>query len=78
MKIETKYNIGDTVYIPEYYEEYFPSKPLQIDSILIQASTSNYIVKYILNGSGYDIEVNQEQNIFKTYNECDEWCNKHN
>ena len=78
MKIETKYNIGDTVYIPEYNEEYFPSKPLQIDSILMKASTSNYIVKYILNGNGYDIEVNQEQNIFKTYNECDEWCNKHN
>ena len=73
MKIETKYNIGDTIYIPEYYEEYFPSKPLQIDSILI---TSNYIVKYILNSSGY--MALEEQNIFKTYNECNEWCNKHN
>lgn len=78
MKIETKYNIGDTVYVPEYYEEYFPSKPLQIDSILVQAYPSKHIIKYILNGNRYEVEVSQEQNIFKTYNECNEWCNEHN
>ena len=36
INIKTKYNIKDIVYIPERYEEFFPSKPLTIISISIK------------------------------------------
>lgn len=77
INIETKYNIGDTVYIAEHYDEFFPSKPLEVIGILIKISPIATLVEYKLQDNGYD-EIVIEPYIFATYEECVKWCDNHN
>ena len=72
--IITKYDIGDTVYIAEFYEGYMPSRELTVVSIDISVSTSKTKVIYNLNDGenykGYYLE----EALFATCEECTKWC----
>lgn len=76
--LETKFNIGDQVYLAETYREYW-------------ANSKSYTVvgiKYYINEHTsktlYNIEQGElkdsvsETLLFATYDECVQWCKEHN
>lgn len=77
INIKTKYNIGDTVYIPEFYEEFLPSKPFKVTGVLINISTDITSIQYQLQSSVYEETVAEPQ-VFSTYEECTKWCDNRN
>lgn len=79
INIKTKYNIGDIVYIPEHYEEFFPSKPLTIISISVKVLPDVIYTEYEVCGGEFEYcEKASEDCIFLTYEECTKWCDNHN
>ena len=77
INIETKYKIGDTVYIAEKYEDYFPSKPLTVLSILVTILPDATLIEYGLGKDGYCDKI-PENRILPTYEECIKWCQENN
>lgn len=77
IKIDTKFNIGDVVYTPEFYDVYFASKtPHTITDIFVKAShNQNVAVTYrIIQGQLTDVV--SEKFLFATYEECRQWCDE--
>ena len=77
LNINTKYNIGDTVYVPDLYEVYIAnSTPYTIIDILIQvARNHNITIRYrVMQAELTDLV--SEHFIFSTYEECTKWCEK--
>jgi hypothetical protein len=76
--IITKYDLGDYVYIAEFYDEYIPSKELTVATIEFSVSANKTKVVYYLNdGDDYKGYYSEEM-LFATCAECTEWCDKHN
>lgn len=76
--IITRYDIGDTVFIAEFYDEYMVSKVLTVVTIEISVSANKTKVVYYLNdGSDYK-GYYFEDALFATYEECTKWCEEHN
>ena len=76
--ISTKYNIGDKVYITEFYDEYVPSGELTIVTIEIGISANKTKVIYYLNKGDEFQSYYSEDSLFATYEECTKWCEEHN
>lgn len=78
LSIETKFNIGDTVYIAECYEDWFAcKKPFIISDILISANSQTTHVLYEGQQDGLKSRVPEDW-VFGTYEECIKWCDEHN
>ena len=78
LSIETKFNIGDTVYIAECYEDWFAYKESCIISdISISANSQTTHVLYEVQQDGFTDRVPADW-IFSTYDECKKWCDEHN
>ena len=78
LSIETKFNIGDTVYIAECYEDWFAYKESCIISdISISANSQTTHVLYEVQQDGFT-DLVPEDWIFSTYDECKKWCDEHN
>lgn len=76
--ITTKYDLGDSVYIAELYDEYMPSKELTVTTIEFSISTNKTKVVYYLNeGDGYKGYYSEDA-LFATCADCTEWCEKQN
>lgn len=76
--IETKFNIGDAVYVAEFWEvDYANPDPYII--VGISAHINEHAIKIT-----YRVEQNEvisnvsEDFLFATYEECTKWCEKHN
>lgn len=79
LNISTKYNIGDTVYIPDFYHSYWANPtPYIITDIFIQvARNHNITIRYrVMQAELTDLVF--ENFIFATYEECTKWCEKQN
>ena len=76
--IETKYDIGDKVYIAECYNgEFYPSKPLIINTVYTE--TTKYDTRVYYQGSYYGEKLRRrEDHYFGSYEECIKWCNENN
>lgn len=78
LSIETKFNIGDTVYIAERFEDWFAyKKPHIISDISISASSKAVHILYEVQQDGFTDSV-PEDLVFSTYEECAKWCNERN
>ena len=79
LEIETKFNIGDTVYAPECYEIYWANPvPYVVTDILVQVTrTNSIVVKYRLMQDELR-DVIAERFLFSTYEECTKWCKEQN
>ena len=78
INITTKFNIGDTVYVTELYEDYFPNQtPQTVKGVAIDIDDNNTMVRYYV-GNGRRIDSMREDYIFNTYEECAAWCDAHN
>jgi hypothetical protein len=78
--VDTKFNIGDMVYAADCYYDYYPRKiPYTIYNIWINvdAKQDRIITKYGIK-SNDDEDIVLEGWIFATYEECVQWCQKHN
>ena len=80
INVDTKYNIGDTVYIAEcYYSEFVPSAACVITKIHTACLGVNFPqeIVYEINNQGFP-ELVGESTCFATYAECTKWCEEHN
>ena len=77
IEIKTKFNIGDTVYVPEYYEIYWANPvPYIITDIFIKVVRNcNIVITYRLLQSELT-DVVSENFLFSTYEDCKLWCEK--
>ena len=73
--IETKFNVGDTVYIADHYYDFYASKtPHIITDISIKVSTLGAGARYEIDG----VDWLPRNWVFKTYEECVKWCEERN
>lgn len=78
LAINTKFNIGDQVYIAETHHEYWAnSKPYQIVGIHIYMNEHTMKISYNIEHDGF-IDSVSERLLFATYEECMKWCKEHN
>ena len=79
IEIETRFNIGDLVYVHGFDGEIFRprEKPLEVQSFRLDynSNTHKIIVYYNLDDDwlGYS-----ESACFASYEECEQWCDKQN
>lgn len=78
LAIETKFSIGDQVYLAEIYHEYLAnSKPYTIVGISIHMNEHATKTIYRIEQEGL-IDSVSEHILFATYEECAKWCDEHN
>lgn len=76
--IETKFNIGDMVYIADHYYDLYPQQePFIITDILININGHSTLIRYDAECNNGSCRVPEEW-VFKTYAECTKWCEEHN
>lgn len=78
MTIETKFDIGEIVYIADFYEEFIPRRtPMLIRNMDIRVYNNTPYITYLVMENGITERV-PENWMFSTYEECVQWCNKKN
>ena len=78
ININTKYNIGDTVYVADHYYDFYPiSTPGIIENILIDGDINKIRIDYIIQQDIFTVSVPEEW-VFPSYAECTKWCEEHN
>lgn len=76
--VNTKYNIGDIVYVANHYYDFYPiSKPYTVKNILINGNSNKIYIDYEVEQDEF-IERVPEHWIFSTYAECTKWCDEKN
>ena len=77
--INTKYNVGDTVYIADYFHgEYLVCpKTYTVEAFHIFVEEGKQELKYTLHGD-YGYTMLKEDNCFGSCAECTKWCEKQN
>ena len=76
--INTRYNVGDTVYIIDNCEEFYAHRlPYIITDVFINASSRKINVLYDVKQDNFTYRL-PENWIFRTYEECKKWCDEHN
>ena len=80
INIETKFNIGDTVYVTEYYNDiYYASKRRCIISHISIYANPNLVIAYNVIDKDLDMMSEySESMLFSTYEECKKWCDEKN
>lgn len=75
INIKTKFNVGDKVYIPMLYHDFYAhNTPQVIEGIRIDIQDKMRIT-YLLDGEWHKVS---EDRIFATHEECKQWCEKNN
>ena len=77
INMQTRFNIGDPVWIPDIYYEWFPRKEVYyIEKINISVDLNQTRVSYVVQ----DIRGNRHEYssrvCFASYEECKEWCER--
>ncbi len=76
--VNTKFDVGDEVYIAySYYEYYASSKPYVVKRVRIQSDGHTTHIVYDVEQDGAEDSV-IEGLTFATYKECTKWCKEHN
>jgi hypothetical protein len=76
--IETRFNIGDTVYAADHYYDFYAVKdPYIINDIIVNISNRGIRVMYCAEQNGRTTRFPAEW-LFDTYEECTKWCKEHN
>ena len=76
--VETKFNVGDIVYVVDLYYDFYPqSKPYIIQDVIIRITSNNVHISYELEQEGISSYA-PEGLVFETYAECTKWCEEHN
>ncbi len=76
-KINTAYDIGCSVFVSDFDKGYKVAGPYTITSIEIDINTERTKVAYCVNNGEAFIGCFLEDKLFKTNEECTQWCQKH-
>lgn len=77
INLQTIFDVGDTVYFPELYSDYwYPSDPAIVTEVSINITSSAYtnIKYYVTDPIGARRLPVCESYCFATYEECAKWC----
>lgn len=78
MIIDTKFNVGDTVYHAESYEVYWSDPiPYIITEVVVVMNNDTTFIRYHIKRDGLSFDVT-EKFLFATHEECVQWCKEHN
>ena len=76
--IDTKYNIGDTVYVADLCYDYYPvSQPCTVKNILLGGNVNKPRISYEVKNDVFSEQLLEDW-IFPTYAECTKWCEENN
>lgn len=76
--VETKFNVGDVVYVADhYYDLYAQKEPYVITDVLIDINSHRTIIRYDVENKNGSCSIPEEW-VFETYAECTKWCKEHN
>ena len=76
--VESKFNVGDTVYIADHYYDFYASHlPCVVCDILININSKRTHISYEVEQDDYMYRVPEEW-TFATYEECARWCEENN
>lgn len=78
IEVSTKFNIGDSVYFPEFlYGEYYSSMQYIVRGVRLIFDADKMMIEYTVQcgDSTYDLI---ESMCFRSYDECKEWCTNRN
>ena len=79
LTIDTKFNVGDTVYVADYYYDFYTvSKPCVVTEIRIIINSVNTYVSYIIMDDNNIYITKSELYLFRSYDECAAYCKSHN
>jgi hypothetical protein len=80
INITTKFNVGDIVYVPDYYyHTYYASTRKRIINYINIYAADNLVVVYsVLDKDLNMISEYAERMLFATYEECQKWCAEQN
>ena len=76
-KTTTTYDIGCQVYVTEFQDGNVPVGPCTITNIEINISADRTKISYYVNKGETFVGCFLEDRIFKTYEECAQWCKEH-
>ena len=78
VSVDTKFNIGDVVYAVDHYYDYYASHMTYvITDIIVNISNQDIRIMYCVE-RGEHSDRFPEAWLFKTYEECEQWCKEHN
>lgn len=76
--VETKFNVGDIVYVADHYYDFYANhKPYIVSDVLIDINSKRTRIAYDVEQDGFIYRVPEEW-TFSTYEECTKWCDEHN
>lgn len=79
ISIQTNFSIGDEVWIPDVYEDWYPIKSVYyIDKIDVGISSKGKEVFYTVKDKQGKIHEYPDRLCFKSYDECKQWCDNKN
>ena len=73
----TAYDIGCAVYIPEFHGGYMAAGPCVITNIEINIAADKTKISYCVNKDETFMGCFPEDRIFRTPDECEQWCKEH-
>ena len=79
LNLDTKFNVGDAVYAPEYYGVYFANnRPYVVTDIFVKIARNQRVsITYRIMQDELT-DVISENFLFSTYEECKQWCGEQN
>lgn len=79
INIQTNFNIGDKVWVPElYYDWYPPQKQCEIICIQIIITSEGQTIFYTIKKCNGYTDKYPARMCFSSYDECKQWCDKEN
>lgn len=73
--IQIKFNIGDKVWVPGNYYNWYPiKKGYKVTNIEIQIDAKDQRVFYTVKNDIGEIQRYPERLCFDSYDECEQWC----
>jgi hypothetical protein len=76
--IETKFNIGDRVYVVDHYDYFYAAnEPYIISDIVVNINNRGIRTMYCVEQNNRTTRFPAEW-LFDTYEECTKWCKEHN
>lgn len=79
INIQTRFNIGDEVWVPYLYHDWYPLKCRYIIThIDIQIDSKSYRIFYTIKNENNSGQRYPDRMCFGSYEECKQWCDQEN
>lgn len=79
ISIQTNFNVGDEVWVPDHYYDWFPIENAHyITKIEVGISSQGKEVFYAVKDQQGNIQEYPSRLCFSSYDECKQWCEQKN